>query len=308
VNFEDEDYRRLYIRKTVTHRRLGWEGRAVMHEMLYEFDRAGRFELSGAEPEEAVELVTGLPREVVQAGLSRLLKTTQTWVVEDGRLVWPTFAHAQNCRRSDRLRQQQSRQNRDSNESAPGDPVTVRHSPSQPVTLSLAQPNLTKPNGCSSSSPSEPDPPPTPVTRVFDAWRHKLGHHRAKLDGKRRRLITARLQERPVEELLRAIDGVLKSDWHMGRDPKTAGQRYDDIEIIFRDAAHVEKFIELASGGSPIRPTNEHRRYAAEHKIDLDEIVARLSVDDRVRDMSTIKQSELLTHLLRREAERRGAA
>jgi hypothetical protein len=34
-----------------------------------------------------------------------------------------------------------------------------------------------------------------------------------------------------AEKLMRAtIDALAKSDWHMGRDPKTNGQRYNDWE------------------------------------------------------------------------------
>lgn len=249
MNFEDEDYRRLYVRKTVTYHQLEWQGRAVMHEMLYEFDRAGAFDLSGAPPELAVRLVTGLPDEVVQAGLSRLLKEPEpTWVVEHGRLVWPTFAHAQNCRRSDRLRKQDSR-------GAPSPSVTGCHSKSQGVTPNLAKPNLTKPNGSTSSSGAEPDRKPTPVQRVFNHWRQRLDHPKAKLEGKRKRLIASRLKDFSVDELFKAINGCAQSDWHMGRDPKTAGKRYDGIELILRDAAHIERFIAIAEGKQSGRST-----------------------------------------------------
>lgn len=110
MNFSDEDYRRLYIRRTVTNRRLGWEGRAVMHEMLYEFDRAGVFEFGDDAAQDIADLVD-LPLEVVQAGLSRLL-ATKTWVMTAGRIVWTRFVEGQSCPRSDRLRQQELRERR----------------------------------------------------------------------------------------------------------------------------------------------------------------------------------------------------
>jgi hypothetical protein len=84
--------------------------------------------------------------------------------------------------------------------------------------------------------------------RVFDHYRTRLGHPKAKLDAKRARLISVRLRDFTADELCRAIDGCAKSDWHMGRHPKTGGQRYDAIELILRDAAHVERFLSIDSG------------------------------------------------------------
>lgn len=110
MNFEDEEYRRLYIRRTVTNRRLGWEGRAVMHEMLYEFDRAGVWD-AGEDPAEDISVTVGLPLEVTRVGLQRLF-STGTWILNGTRIVWPRHLEAQTCPRSDRLRQQESRARR----------------------------------------------------------------------------------------------------------------------------------------------------------------------------------------------------
>jgi hypothetical protein len=37
-----------------------------------------------------------------------------------------------------------------------------------------------------------------------------------------------------------AISGCAMSDWHMGDNPR--GKKYDDIELILRDSAHIERF------------------------------------------------------------------
>ena len=137
MNFADEDYRRLYTRRTVTNRKLGWEGRAVMHEMLYEFDRAGIFEFQD-EPAADIAEMTGLPLEIVQVGLSRLLHT-RTWTLSDTAIVWPNFVEAQSCGRSDRLRKRDERDRRASDALTTKTAeltshVTVRHEPSQLVT------------------------------------------------------------------------------------------------------------------------------------------------------------------------------
>jgi len=81
--------------------------------------------------------------------------------------------------------------------------------------------------------------------QVFDYWRETMNHPKAKLDDKRRRKITARLKDGyNVSDLMRAIDGCKRSPHHMGDNDRATV--YDDIELICRDAPHVDKFIKLA--------------------------------------------------------------
>jgi hypothetical protein len=37
------------------------------------------------------------------------------------------------------------------------------------------------------------------------------------------------------------------SDWHMGDNPR--GKRYDDLELILRDSAHIERFATICAEG-----------------------------------------------------------
>lgn len=69
-------------------------------------------------------------------------------------------------------------------------------------------------------------------------------------DDKRERLVMARLMENGdnLGELLYAVDGMLKSDFHQGRDPRNPGRRHDSIELLCRDRAHVEMFRDLVTG------------------------------------------------------------
>lgn len=84
-----------------------------------------------------------------------------------------------------------------------------------------------------------------PVSEVFDFWKTTLNHPRSILDDKRRKLIHARLDEGfSVEDLQTAITGCSRSPWHMGGNDRD--QVYDDIALICRDAAHVEKFMAFA--------------------------------------------------------------
>ncbi|AHF05410.1 hypothetical protein MARPU_05650 [Marichromatium purpuratum 984] len=79
------------------------------------------------------------------------------------------------------------------------------------------------------------------VREVFDYWRAALDHPRAKLDSKRRRTIAARLKDGySTEDLKRAVDGCRASPWHCGQNPSR--KRYDDIELICRNAVKVEGF------------------------------------------------------------------
>lgn len=151
MNFEDEDYRRLYVRRTVTSKRLGWEGRAVRNEMLTEFDRAGVWEFTEDAARDIADLVD-LPIEVVQVGLARLL-ATKTWVTTESQIVWPNFVPGQTCPRSDRIRQQELRERRRDEALSKAKPakltsdVTERHAPSREsrnVTPILTEPSSTE--------------------------------------------------------------------------------------------------------------------------------------------------------------------
>lgn len=93
-----------------------------------------------------------------------------------------------------------------------------------------------------SSSASEPDR----VRQVFEHWQVVMDHPKAKLDDKRRAKIKKRLADGyTVRDLCAAVDGCRRSPHHMGENDR--GTRYDDIELICRDAPHVDKFIKLAN-------------------------------------------------------------
>lgn len=105
-----------------------------------------------------------------------------------------------------------------------------------------------------SATPSVPAPPatpaqPLPVTVVFDYWRKATGHAKARLDDKRRKVIAARIKDGyRVEDLKRAVDGCLASPWHQGQNGNK--RKYDDIELICRNASKVDQFIALAHSGN----------------------------------------------------------
>lgn len=82
------------------------------------------------------------------------------------------------------------------------------------------------------------------IDLVFSHWKTTLNHPKAQLDAKRRAKISKALETYDVVELKHAINGVKNSPWHMGDNPTST--IYDKIDLIFRDADHIERFIELS--------------------------------------------------------------
>lgn len=82
--------------------------------------------------------------------------------------------------------------------------------------------------------------------KIFAHWQAVHGHAKAKLDPKRARAIDRALKlGYTVAQLQDCITGYTHSSYHMGTDPRSNGTRYDDIELFFRDAAHIDRGIQL---------------------------------------------------------------
>lgn len=81
------------------------------------------------------------------------------------------------------------------------------------------------------------------VLEVFEYWKDRMGKKRAILDKNRHRDLAWGIALYNAEQCKQAIDGCATSEWHMGKNRnKTA---YNDITLIFRDAEHVERFLDL---------------------------------------------------------------
>ena len=87
------------------------------------------------------------------------------------------------------------------------------------------------------------------VQRVFDYWiatcRNSGRGLRPVLTDKRAKLIARAVEWYGEEGCCLAIDGCAKSSWHMGDNP--SGKRYDSVELILRDAEHIERFASYAT-------------------------------------------------------------
>lgn len=75
-------------------------------------------------------------------------------------------------------------------------------------------------------------------------WRRRIGGTRPpRLDDKRRKLISSRLRDFPLDDLLLACAGVWKSEFHVS-------EGHTGIELVLRDAAHIERFVRTATANS----------------------------------------------------------
>lgn len=85
------------------------------------------------------------------------------------------------------------------------------------------------------------------IDAVFSAWQEATGHHKAVLDPKRKKVITNALKHYSADDLIDACRGIRSSAFHNGRNDD--GTVYDGLDLILRDAEHIEKFRDLARNG-----------------------------------------------------------
>lgn len=91
------------------------------------------------------------------------------------------------------------------------------------------------------------------VEEVFNYWIEMIRNSgrglRPVLTDKRRKIIKQAIKWYGVDGCKAAVLGCSKSDFHMGNNSR--GKRYDSIELILRDAEHIERFAEIAEELSP---------------------------------------------------------
>lgn len=77
---------------------------------------------------------------------------------------------------------------------------------------------------------------------IFDFWKLTFSKTRVSMDVKREVSIGWAIYTYGLEACRHAILGCASSEFHMGQNK--AGKTYTGIDLIFRDAEHVEMFIE----------------------------------------------------------------
>lgn len=86
---------------------------------------------------------------------------------------------------------------------------------------------------------------------VFTHWQTIMGHKRAQFDEKRRKMIRHWLKTGYTkQDLLDAVTGCSYTPHNMGHNDR--GERYDSLELILRDTAHIDRF--MAAKARPPRP------------------------------------------------------
>lgn len=136
MNFPDESYVRLYTRKTITSKRLGWEGRTVLWSLMCECDRAGIIEVGeGDDLAEALfVLLADVPEDVIRTALPRLESQGVTQR-HGSKLLIVRFIEAQEAKRSDAARAREYRERRRAGLATPRDADdTPRDGPTRTVT------------------------------------------------------------------------------------------------------------------------------------------------------------------------------
>lgn len=99
-------------------------------------------------------------------------------------------------------------------------------------------------------------PAQAPTRLVFDAWLEstKKNPLRTNFDAKRQRVIRQALKSYPLEDVLDAVRGWRHSPFHCGQND--ARKVYNEIELLLRDSAQIEKFRDLERGheDGPLKP------------------------------------------------------
>lgn len=115
--------------------------------------------------------------------------------------------------------------------------------------LTLAQPlSVDNSTGLSTISHSQPERSSkaqnltADIEEIFQHWQAIMHHPQAKLDAKRKRVITQALQSGySISQLCQAISGCAQTPFNMGENDR--GERYDSLALILRDSDHIDRFI-----------------------------------------------------------------
>jgi hypothetical protein len=83
------------------------------------------------------------------------------------------------------------------------------------------------------------------VAEVFAYWQKTMNSPGSKLDDKRRKAIVNALKLYEPRQVCEAILGCSRSVWHMGQNDRH--RKFNGLDLILRDAEHIDMFVELAS-------------------------------------------------------------
>jgi hypothetical protein len=128
----------------------------------------------------------------------------------------------------------------------------------------------------------------SPGRRIFDHWVTMMGKRAGMVAfGPARRKVVERALGLYSEEVLcLAIDGCAASAWHGGDNDR--GRPYNDIELILRDEAHIERFAEDGERlhQAALAQWRQDRATQAAPAEPAEDPVQVAAVRDRVRQMA----------------------
>jgi hypothetical protein len=135
----------------------------------------------------------------------------------------------------------------------------------------------------------EESPQAQDARRVFDHWVVRLGKNANTVFGPaREKAVQARLQEFPVEVVLKAVDGCALMPWvgPHGRqaDEGKGAKRHDELALICRDETTVERFAGYVDQPTP-EPEPRVFRSRRDHPV-WDEPVNRILLELRKLELS----------------------
>jgi hypothetical protein len=250
VNWSDEHYVKLFTRDTVTWRSWPWQARALFPLLMRAVDGAGMLSVGTRELARSVALMVDMPSDIVLPGIKALLDDG-TVELANGTLIVTKFLEAQESRKSDAQSKRDVRERAKAVARAKqlgvivGTPV--RPSPTVSDDVQSCPPPAQPSPALLTTLSSELDAPPLSFATVFGHWQKVMGRQDAKPIDKRRRAVAARLREGyTVEQLKLAVDGCARTPHNMGANDQH--RRFDDLELICRNGAQVERFISNATG------------------------------------------------------------
>ena len=175
MNWSDERYVKLYVRKTATWITWPWEARAVFPSLLREADGAGLIDVGTRDPIRTLSVMISMPLEVVQPAVAAMLETETLELTERGFLI-SRYIEAQEATKTDSRRKQDQRERQRAQARKTTKPdVTRGHEVSRAVPLqpSPAQPTTSPPPAQRRPRSQRPDGAPKKVSMV---WHHLPGH------------------------------------------------------------------------------------------------------------------------------------
>lgn len=129
------------------------------------------------------------------------------------------------------------------------------------------------------------------ANEIFEFWKKEHDHEQAKFNTKRRTAVLARLKEGyEIDQIKKAILGIKKSPHHMGQNDRDTV--YDDLELICRDGARLEKFIELEKEAKIGSSRKNSKKVKAQQGFStIDEFVIEQKIAENRRTIKEISES-----------------